>query len=420
MLQQTQVKAVVPYWERWIRRLPSIAALARAKPQRVLKLWEGLGYYTRARNLQKAAQLILNQHGGKFPERFEQVLALPGVGRYTAGAICSIAFDQPTPVLDGNVIRVLTRLFGIGGNPRERVTNTRLWHLAEMLVLEAAKLKPALRGRWSSSFSLPRPAKSRPDKLKVELQRELQPGPCSLLNQALMELGAIVCTPRQPRCAACPLRRHCVARRTRRVHALPNLGRRKPTVSRRLVAFVVERRGLFLVRQRPAGVVNARLWEFPNLESLASDGELTDLAAQQLVLRLKSLRPLCVVKHSITRHRITLEAFRAELDGTAPATRDGTRWLAPQELRKLPFPSAHRKILHRLERERSPARAARHSSPVTRHSSPDAPALAGRDGTVPSAAIPARVQAWPGRTAGPPLRSRRATFPAPLPRGGSR
>src|SRR5437867_7452581 len=138
MLQQTQVKTVLPYWARWMRALPDIVALAKAKPERIHKLWEGLGYYTRVRNMQKAAQTIVEQHNGKFPQAFEEVLALPGIGRYTAGAICSIAFNQPKPILDGNVIRVLTRLFGIGGNPRERNTNAKLWHLAEQLVEAAA------------------------------------------------------------------------------------------------------------------------------------------------------------------------------------------------------------------------------------------------------------------------------------------
>ena len=142
MLQQTQVKTVLPYWERWMRALPNLAALAKAKPHTLHKLWEGLGYYTRVRNLQRAAQLIMAQHGGRFPHDFEDVLALPGIGRYTAGAICSIAFNQPQPILDGNVIRVLTRLFGIAGNPRERKTNARLWQLAEDLVLQAAETEP--------------------------------------------------------------------------------------------------------------------------------------------------------------------------------------------------------------------------------------------------------------------------------------
>src|SRR6266567_1833917 len=141
MLQQTQVKTVIPYWNRWMRQLPTAASLAKADGERVLKLWEGLGYYTRARNLQKAAQIIKGQYGGKFPEHFEDVLALPGIGRYTAGAICSIAFNQPTPILDGNVIRVLTRLFGIVSNPRQRNVNRRLWELSEQFVMAAARLE---------------------------------------------------------------------------------------------------------------------------------------------------------------------------------------------------------------------------------------------------------------------------------------
>src|SRR5438445_4345939 len=116
MLQQTQVKTVLPYWKQWMRALPDIAALAKARQQRIHKLWEGLGYYTRVRNMHQSAQLILDKHSGKFPEKFEELLTLPGIGRYTAGAICSIAFDQPRPVLDGNVVRVLTRVYGIGGD----------------------------------------------------------------------------------------------------------------------------------------------------------------------------------------------------------------------------------------------------------------------------------------------------------------
>jgi len=144
MLQQTQVKTVIPYWDRWLRELPDVAALAAAPSEKVLKLWEGLGYYTRARNLQKAAQQIVAKHKGAFPADFDDILALPGIGRYTAGAISSIAFNQAAPILDGNVIRVLTRLFGPRDNPREKVANARLWNLAEQLV-EAAETPPCRR-----------------------------------------------------------------------------------------------------------------------------------------------------------------------------------------------------------------------------------------------------------------------------------
>ena len=139
MLQQTQVKTVLPYWERWMRALPNLGALARARPERLHKLWEGLGYYTRVRNLQHAAQIIGENHGGQIPEDFDDLLALPGIGHYTAGAICSIAFNQPKPILDGNVIRVLARLYGIASDPRGPKTNARLWQIAEELVRQAAK-----------------------------------------------------------------------------------------------------------------------------------------------------------------------------------------------------------------------------------------------------------------------------------------
>src|SRR5436190_20222920 len=142
MLQQTQVQTVIPYWRRWMRELPTVQSLARARPEKVLKLWEGLGYYTRARNLQKAARIIVDRHGGRFPERFDEVLALPGIGRSTSGAICSIAFNQPTPILDGNVIRVLTRIFGIAENPREKPVADKLWKLAEAFVRAAARNRP--------------------------------------------------------------------------------------------------------------------------------------------------------------------------------------------------------------------------------------------------------------------------------------
>src|ERR1035438_3318243 len=146
MLQQTQVKTVIPFWNRWMRELPTIEAAAKASPAKIHKLWEGLGYYTRVRNLQKAAKQIVecrvrNAERGnvKYPDTFEDVLALPGIGRYTAGAICSIAFNQPTPILDGNVIRVLARIFGIAGNPKEKETNARLWKLAAELVVHASR-----------------------------------------------------------------------------------------------------------------------------------------------------------------------------------------------------------------------------------------------------------------------------------------
>jgi A/G-specific adenine glycosylase len=313
MLQQTQVKTVIPYWERWMKELPTIRALADAPPERIHKLWEGLGYYTRVRNLQRAAQEILQQHDGVFPREHEAVLELMGVGRYTAGAICSIAFDQPQPILDGNVIRVLTRLFAIDTDPKSKPTNELLWTLAQQFVQRAAGLS------------------------------DLSPPRCGDLNQAMMELGATICVPRDPKCDGCPIAKDCAARRQNRVEELPRIGPRVQPTSRRFVAFVVEQRGRYLVRQRPAGMVNAHLWEFPNCELVAGTEAKPPV---ELSWFDPGKEPLAEITHSITRYRISLQAFRARLK-RSPTTGMGV-WRTLKELHALPFTSAHKKILQRV------------------------------------------------------------------------
>ena len=359
MLQQTQVKTVIPYWERWMRELPTSEAVARARPDKIHKLWEGLGYYTRVRSLQKAARQILEKHGGRFPEDFGEVLSLPGIGRYTAGAICSIAFNQPTPILDGNVIRVLTRVYGIGENPREPKTNAALWRLAEELVTRASRLRSRAADRSDLA--------------------------ASQFNQSLMELGALVCAPRNPQCPICPVKKFCCAFRENRVGELPNSGKRVAVTARRFIAFVVERDGRLLVRQRPAGVVNAHLWEFPNVEigprltrpqrlprpdnprkipapddRRKDDGSgaprfdsVAGTALQVLGFAPKQLTPLCTLKHSITRYRIALDAYHLKIDGGCMARPESGRWAAPAGLSQLPFTAAHRKILEELLNRRT-------------------------------------------------------------------
>ena len=343
MLQQTQVKTVIPFWNRWLRELPTIESAASASSDKLHKLWEGLGYYTRVRNLQKAAQQIVQSGKRKaesgnvvcqFPEKFEEVLALPGIGRYTAGAICSIAFNQPTPILDGNVIRVLARLFGIAENPKEKTTNARLWLLAEELVGRAV-LCPPRRGEDTAPYR------------------------CSHLNQSLMELGALVCTPRNAQCFICPVKKLCVAFKEGRVDELPNLGKRETATARHFLAFAVECGGKFLVQQRPAGVVNAHLWEFPNVEVTGTKPDAKASFQKKFDAKPKTIHPLRTVKHSITRYRITLEAFLVHVGGTSPTSshskRSGfgtritrpselTRWLAPAEFDSLAFSSAHKKL----------------------------------------------------------------------------
>jgi A/G-specific adenine glycosylase len=312
MLQQTQVKTVIPFWNRWMRELPTVKAAARAPSAKIHKLWEGLGYYTRVRNLQKAAQIIVEKHGGKFPENFDDVLALPGIGRYTAGAICSIAFNQPVPVLDGNVIRVLTRIFGIAENPKAKQTNVKLWALAEALVQNSSPVT-----RHSSCA-------------------------CSHLNQSLMELGALVCTPRNAQCSICPVKTVCIAFKENRVEELPNPGRRAAATARRFTAFAIEHDGKFLVRQRPAGIVNAHLWEFPNAEGADVKSDVKEIFKKIFGIAPPQIQPLCTVKHSITRYRITLDAFAVRLK-KSPAKAGGV-WKTPAQMRQLAFTAAHKRL----------------------------------------------------------------------------
>lgn len=329
MLQQTQVKTVIPYWNRWMRELPTVHSLAKANPAKIHKLWEGLGYYTRVRNMQKTARLIVTAHNGNFPSDFDKVLELPGIGRYTAGAVCSIAFNQPRPILDGNVIRVLTRVFGIDGDPKEKTINGQLWDLAECLVSESQRLSAPIRH-----------TQSKPNNHGRFL--------CSELNQALMELGALICTPRQPRCASCPLEYRCVALSTGRTETLPRLVPRQAQTRRRFVAFVVEHNEKFLVQKRPSGVVNAHLWEFPNVEVAIDDGDPHLACGKALSFTACSLRHLRTLQHTITRYRIQLDVFRASPPPNRKMSGRANRWFTRKALNRLAFTSAHKKVLANL------------------------------------------------------------------------
>jgi len=329
MLQQTQVKTVLPYWERWMRELPTIDALAKAPPGKIHKLWEGLGYYHRVRNLQRAAQIIRREHRGRLPSNIEELLDLPGIGRYTAGAICSIAFNQAQPILDGNVIRVLTRVFGIGDDPRESGTQAVLWQLSGELVQQAVRRYQAGEEKVPGTSAGPTRA-------------------ASTFNQALMEIGALVCLPRDPHCEACPLAKDCVALRDGRIAELPHKTPRPPITPRRFIAFVLQQKDRFLVRQRPAGEVNAHLWEFPNLEVKHGDDDVKKAAQCALGCQPANLTALGSIKHSITRYRITMDVFHGSKPLGRGTPAQGGRWLKRSALARLPFASAHKKILERL------------------------------------------------------------------------
>ncbi len=332
MLQQTRAQVVVAYWERWMRALPDVAALASAPEDRVLKLWEGLGYYSRVRNLQAAARMVRARFAGRIPSQFSVLRSLPGVGDYTAGALCSIAFDQPVPVVDGNVARVLTRVWGISGDPHRRRTREILARLATVLVQAAAR-EPAARHRH-----------------------------CADWNQALMELGAVCCTPRQPDCATCPWRRRCVARRTGRVDDYPNRRRRPQPVRQELWVWLLRHQGRFRLRPHPAGRSRSGYWEFPCSEAPPSSASAAHSGAEPAG---RSVRERFRLRHAITRYRYTVHVFAArwtrglDIPGLPG---DGSRWFRPDEIERLPLSGLHRKIWKRQQLTRDgtghPARSA--------------------------------------------------------------
>jgi A/G-specific adenine glycosylase len=302
MLQQTTVRTVLPYYARFLGAFPNISALAGARLSDVLAAWSGLGYYRRARHLHAAARLVVRRHGGRFPRRLEDALALPGIGRYTAGAILSIAYGERLPVVDGNVARVLSRLYFLSG----RFTPARekeLWARAGDLV--AATDSPGN------------------------------------LNQALMELGATVCTPREPSCPVCPARRRCLAREAGAQERVPppQPSARPPETVRADLA-VVTRNGRHLLRRRTDRNLMHGLWEFPTLiRGDASDG-----------LRLDLGEPVATIRHSITYRRLELHVRPARL--LSEPKRGLYRWLSPADLTRLPTSSIVRKVLVALERRR--------------------------------------------------------------------
>jgi len=306
MLQQTRVDTVIPYFNRFVERFPTVRELAEAPEAEVLKLWEGLGYYSRARNLQAAARQVMERHGGRLPAERESLARLKGIGPYTVGAILSIAFNVPEPAVDGNVMRVLARFFG----------------------LEDDVAKPATRVRMEG------------------LARELIPeGHAGDFNQALMELGALVCTPRAPQCAVCPVAAECAAKREGRQESLPVKAKGKAPRPEYRLAVLVEGTGPLagrvLVRQRPAEGLLARLWELPHVEAPAPEvWESPEASPAWLAgaleaegLRIKPKRFAGEAEHTFSHLRWHIRLWTAEAAegglfssaGTEPADAAGQR-----------------------------------------------------------------------------------------------
>jgi len=315
MLQQTRVEAVRSHYERFLERLPTVRDLASADPEQVVALWSGLGYYRRARALQAAARRIVEEHGAEVPDDREALLALPGIGPYTAGALLSIAFQRSEPLVDGNVVRVLSRLFGID-DPPGGARDRRTWSLARELVpaaVDPARVVPAVSpGNW---------------------------------NQALMELGALLCTPRSPSCAECPLASLCRAHREGRVEELPRAAARRVPLDVELELLLVEsERGVLLLRREERGRM-ARMWELPTRERPGPVGT-TRLwpAAHALEFRVEAGR-LARLTHAITHHRIVAAVHRARL--ARPLTAVEATWARPDELAGLGLTGLTRKALAR-------------------------------------------------------------------------
>lgn len=310
MLQQTQVATVIPYFDRFIRHFPTVHDLASADEQQVLRLWQGLGYYSRARNLRYAAQQIVADFSGVVPRTVDELMTLRGVGRYTAGAIASIAYDVPAPILDGNVMRVLCRVDRIEADPRDRPTQQHLWQRAEQI----------LPRRAAGDF-----------------------------NSALMELGATVCTPRAPACGVCPVRTHCQARADGMQAAIPPARKAAPTPIRCRQVFVIEHHGRFLMQQRPAGGRWAGMWQFITLESDPAAPDAVDDArvAARAGVRVCQTQRLGEVKHALTHRRYTFEVYRCRAtSGRIRSNSDDLvpTWMTTEQIDQVPLPRPHLKI----------------------------------------------------------------------------
>lgn len=310
ILQQTRVDQGLPYYERFIAAFPTVESLAAAKMDRVLKLWEGLGYYSRARNLHRAAQTVVKDCNGIFPTTAEALQTLPGVGRYTAGAIASIAFGERVPVLDGNVIRVLSRLYNIAECTDDAKVREKLWTLAAELV----------------------PAK--------------QPGN---FNQAMMELGARVCTPKSPKCADCPISKYCFARAAGVAEKRPVRKAKLATPHYEMVAAAIQKDGKYLVAKRPAVGLLGGMWEFPSARLRNRETHTRALRrelGERFGVHVRIGGLIASVQHAYTHFNVTLHAYTCEIENGTPRApnHEKLRWVSRSYFKKLALP----KVMHKL------------------------------------------------------------------------
>jgi A/G-specific adenine glycosylase len=302
MLQQTQVKAVVPYFERWMRLFPTIRALAAASEREVLSAWEGLGYYSRARNLHRAAQIVMERYGGALPADLNSLRTLPGIGRYTAAAIASIAFGLDEATLDGNLRRVFARLYDVTEPAGSPAGERQLWELAD---------------------------------------QNLPAGQAGAYNQALMDLGATICLPRRPLCLLCPLADLCQSRALGVQESRPVRTPRRAVPTRVFAAAVVTRGGQVLLSRRPSSGLLGGLWEFP---SVSVDGEPALEVCPRIEaaynLRLRPGPALGIVRHAYTHFKVIVHVFACQAELTPP----GTTWATKKSLKDYPMGKVDRQI----------------------------------------------------------------------------
>lgn len=320
MLQQTQVETVMPYFARFLAAFPTVHDLANASLETVLKLWEGLGYYSRARNLHQTARLISRDYAGQFPHTVDGLMNLPGIGRYTAGAVASIAFGQPAPVLDGNVIRIFARLLDLSSDVTQSVVKDELWKQAEL---------------W--------------------LDRD-RPGD---YNQALMELGRVICKPRSPLCSECPISKHCLAFVHETQHQRP-VKKQKAAVPHYNVAagMIWNEMGELLIAQRPLDGLLGGLWEFPGGKQ--EPGEtlsecLSRELLEELAIEVDVGDLFTVVQHGFTHFKITLHAFTCRYRSGQPQTIGvhDWAWVSPDHLDQYAFGKADREVIRAFQERRS-------------------------------------------------------------------
>jgi len=316
MLQQTTVAAVVPYYERFLAKFPDVHALAAADEADVLRLWEGLGYYSRARNLHRGAQEIVSRLGGIFPRDVAALVELPGIGRYTAGAIASFAFDEQAPIVEANTLRLYARLLGYPGDPRSSAGQQVLWQFAE-------------------------------DVLPHD-----KPGQ---FNQALMDLGAVVCTPTEPKCDGCPLATCCRAFRSQRVGEIPPPAKRPVITNLWAYSVAVRHEGRYLLRRCQPGERWAGLWDFlrweretPLTSPADCERELSRLIQESTGLRIQLGPQLAEFKHGVTRYRITLNCFLAERISGRLSRAGEWDWAKPDDFSRYALSVTGRKFANRI------------------------------------------------------------------------